>query len=221
MPLTTCREDEEEDYCEDADDDEADYDTIARKTAAFRIDAIISKATDQLIEGSNKDRGFGENWSTAEDASSSISAPRRKVVKSQARHGPSAAQTAQRAAAIERILVAPRQPALLRSFAAEQDFGRIPPCVQRVHAELEDELEYISTLHEHREVPKVHVRLLEKGEREQLLHGLKLKFKRSSASYLQAPARSKLRAELEAEMASIKEDIESLSRQYIFVEADS
>merc|ERR1712187_511442 len=93
-----------------------------------------------------------------------------------------------------------------------------PMFLRSVEAELAFEQEYITSLHDPAEEPKALVRLLAQDEKDELVQGLKQQFQHATACYLKAAPKSRSKAELEAELAKIKRDIESLSRPYIFVE---
>lgn len=127
-----------------------------------------------------------------------------------------------RAAAIAQVLAAARCAADVRACAASfgGGFGRVPVFLRPVVAELDSEQRYISLLHEPREIPKNRVRLLAKGEKDALLGGLKQQFQRTTARYLKEVPKSRSKAVLEAELARIRQDLESLSRPYVFVLED-
>eukprot|EP00931_Biecheleriopsis_adriatica_P117073 TRINITY_DN92627_c0_g1_i1.p1 TRINITY_DN92627_c0_g1~~TRINITY_DN92627_c0_g1_i1.p1 ORF type:complete len:252 (-),score=70.70 TRINITY_DN92627_c0_g1_i1:13-768(-) len=201
VALSTCLEEEEP--------DEVDDDQITGADAACRVGAIISLATDEYA---------GEKDAQDADASATRGQARSQA-RSAGRSGTEKA--AQRGAEIARLLAQPRQAAELREYAAKQDFWRVPAFLRETQADFHEEEEYIASLNEPREAPKRPVRLLAQGEKELLIQGLKQQFQRATASYLKAAPKSRSRAELEEELERIKQDIDNLSRPYIFVEAES
>lgn len=183
-------------------DAEGDIDEFAQHDAALRIDAMISRITDQLAEVATQK-------------------PRRVAGQRQARAAPAAAAlNPQCGAVIARVLATPRRSAEVRTYVAEHGFGRIPAFVREIEAELDEERKYIVSLPEAREAPRSTVRLLAQGEKDMLVHGLKFQLQRAAADCDQAPPDGQFREELEAEVSRIMQDIESLSRPYIFVEDD-
>ncbi|CAE8690023.1 unnamed protein product [Polarella glacialis] len=192
-----------------------DYDDEVRATdAVSRVGAIISQATDQLGESPLPDQvDYAE-----------IPSPSRGG-RGQARARPmgtGAERAPHRGAEIaQALLLAPRCPEDVRSYASRRGHGRVPDCLVDFQEELEDEQQYIESLAEPLEAPERYVRLLASSEKDLLIRGLKQQFARATASFLKVAAKSRSRAKLEEELSRIRQDIDNLSRPYIFVEAMS
>merc|ERR1711924_37696 len=125
-------------------------------------------------------------------------------------------------AEIAKILKAVHEPADIRRYAERSCFRRLPGYLREVSEVLEAEQEYITSLPAPRdEAPKACVRLLKDEERTHLIQGLRLQFQQISAKVLKEKPRSKDRSNLEADLKRIQQDIDNLSRPYIFVEVKS
>ncbi|CAK9009928.1 unnamed protein product [Durusdinium trenchii] len=123
---------------------------------------------------------------------------------------------------ISKLLASPRRYTELREYVKYQDFWRVPHFFRDMEADLEDEEEYIESLHMPEEdEPKRRVRLLAQSEREFLIQGLRQQFQKATAAYLTAAAaapNSRPKEHLE-DLERIKQDIANLSHPYVFVEA--
>lgn len=210
----------EEDDTAGGDDDD---DVVSGVHAASRVDAIISQVTCRLAEAAVNEVGDGAELppplSPGSTAGGPLSPQRRRVRQmgtgaTATRARPAGALNAE----IAQILAVPRQPSEVREYVARRKFGKTPPFLRNVEAVLRAEQDYIVSLQKPREAPKTVVRLLSEGEKDELIRGLKQQFQYATACYLQAAPKSRSKNELEAELARIKQDIESLSRPYIFVE---
>lgn len=126
----------------------------------------------------------------------------------------------QRGAEIAKVLQSLSKTVDISKYADRAGFGRTPPYLREASSVLDAEQEYIISLHEPRleEAPKNLVRLLQQGERDELLQGLRHQFQQASARVLKAKPRSQARTDVEGELQRIKGDIASLSRPYIFVQ---
>mmetsp|Transcript_34737 Transcript_34737/g.63142 ORF Transcript_34737/g.63142 Transcript_34737/m.63142 type:complete len:249 (-) Transcript_34737:121-867(-) len=199
VALSTCLEEEEPEDADEADD-------ICGHHAADRVGAIITNATDELIE---------VNGLVAATPSGSRGAQARAGLM-----GTGAERAPQRGSEIAKLLAQPRRTTELRSYLESQQFWKVPHFLRDLEADFQDEEEYIMSVQEEREAPTKLVRLLETGEKEFLVQGLKQQFQRATASFLKADPKSRSKKELEEELERIKQDIENISRPYIFVEAE-
>eukprot|EP00929_Paragymnodinium_shiwhaense_P091660 TRINITY_DN5155_c0_g1_i1.p1 TRINITY_DN5155_c0_g1~~TRINITY_DN5155_c0_g1_i1.p1 ORF type:complete len:254 (-),score=92.88 TRINITY_DN5155_c0_g1_i1:233-994(-) len=211
-------DDEEED--EEADEDE-EVDGASRR-AASRVESIITKVTDQLAEAAaDAEDVLADDEEAATVATGDHS---RSPASNNSRGAKGAVATKRsrrnvaRGADIARILAAPKKPPEVRQYIAEKDFGRVPVFLREVTAELDAEQRYIVSLHEPRDPPNVFVRLLTQVEKDHLVKGLKVRFQQATAKYLKATPKSRSKADLEAELEKIAQDIQNLDRPYIFVE---
>lgn len=189
--------------------DESGEDGGPDSVAAVRVDAIIGRATDQL---------FGFDDGDAEWADASPSNARRTRPRT-GQTAPKRVANPKREAEIAEILAAPAPPAEVRAYVERTDYGRVPPYMREILDGLEGEARYIMSLPDEPDKPRRIVRLLAAGERELLLRGLKQQFQQATAIYLRTGPKNRKKDELEAELESIKQDIENISRPYIFVEA--
>jgi len=205
--------------CTSIDEDEVDLedeDEETRNRAESRVGSIIAQATRQLddaCETADNSQEVGQAPQAMPKASSK-SARRRAM-------GTGATPNLARGAEIAQILAVPQHTVDVRAYAERLGYGRVPPFLREIEAELDAEQEYIVSLQEERKHPKTVVRLLGQHEKEELIQGLKQQLARASAAFLQAPLKSRSREELEAQLQRIKQDIDNLSRPYIFVEDGS
>lgn len=233
---------------EDAGDDDLDDEDCASRRCVSRVDAIISQVTCEYADAAASEAIATEDEATPYcsrhgslhpnasspfgGAGAAVASPSgagsfvgggavsRKVPRAHGGQTRRGGGNAARLAEIAQILAAPKKSAPeVREYVAGNDFGRVPRYLQNVTLELDEEQEYIISLHERprEEAPKVFVRLLTQGEKEELVLGLKQRFQFATARYLKERPKGRSKDALEAELGKIKQDIESLSRPYIFV----
>lgn len=123
---------------------------------------------------------------------------------------------------IANIIAAGRNPSQVRAYVELRNFGRVPPFLAELRSEIDEEQERIAALQEEmeEEMPRRPVRLLAQGEKDELIYGLKQQLQQATAMYSNASPTSRYKDELEDEMERLTQDIENLSRPYIFVEDD-
>lgn len=211
--------------------DELDEDSF-RQDAQLRVGAIIGRVTHQL-EGISDDRS--QMQEPPEPSQASATAATAELVKAVACSTPKqqasptrpkpppmgtgAVPNKQRGDDIAKILKASRGPAEIRRYAERVGFGRRPGHMREVATSLDAEQQYILSLHEQKEDgPKALVRVLEEGEKAKIIQALRMQFQQVSAHALKAKPRSKARSDLEVALERIRQDMDNLSRPYIFVE---
>mmetsp|Transcript_6654 Transcript_6654/g.14525 ORF Transcript_6654/g.14525 Transcript_6654/m.14525 type:complete len:255 (-) Transcript_6654:248-1012(-) len=208
-------------------DEKEDEDSRLFAHAASRVDHIITTATDRLVETPVDREKDVVLLHVEDDREVHPSGPRAAKVGAKRppppaarRVAPTASSSSSTARGLEIAAKLSERPQGPCEHVARNDFYRMPAGLQQVATELDEEQRYIASLSQPQEDgPKVRVRLLESGEKELLIRGLKLRFQQTTASCLQAGPKGKRRAALEAELEQIKQDIDNLNRPYIFVEA--
>eukprot|EP00930_Biecheleria_cincta_P086815 TRINITY_DN76064_c0_g1_i1.p1 TRINITY_DN76064_c0_g1~~TRINITY_DN76064_c0_g1_i1.p1 ORF type:complete len:266 (-),score=38.02 TRINITY_DN76064_c0_g1_i1:81-878(-) len=217
MSLSVCLE-------EDEPDEVDEFDAGEGVDAASRVDAIITRATDQLVEDSSTvvltDR-HNTKQLRAGDGAGSSSPSRPRQAQAQVLMGTGAKPAPHKAPEIARILAKPTTVVGVHSYAAANGFWRVPEYFAEMQIDFEEEEDYIRSLRETMESPSRRVRLLAQSEKECLVNGLKQQFQKATAIYLKATPGTRDREELDNELARIKRDIDNLSRPFIFVEADN
>lgn len=199
---------------EESDSDGSEVcDTRLLDHAVSRVDLIIASATDRLED--TPEPTLADAAAQGELPARGAAARRRRLQR--ARAIKASCPNPAREAEIARILAA-RHPSAMRAYVERDGYHRVPPCLRKVTAELDAEQRYIVSLQEPGEASQALVRLLKRGEKEELLLGLRKRFQQVSARVLNAGQRTKARAELDQELASIKLDIDRLNQPYIFVE---
>lgn len=213
MSLSVCLE-------EDEPDEVDEFDAGEGIDAASRIDAIITRATDELVEDSSTlvltDRQSTKQPQAGDGAG--FSSPSRQA-QARVLMGTGAKPAPHKAPEIARILAKPSTVVGVHSYAAAHGFWRVPEYFEEMQGDFEEEEDYIRSLCGTRETPNRRVRLLAQSEKECLVSGLKQQFQKATAIYLKATPGTRDREELDNELARIKRDIDNLSRPYIFVEA--
>mmetsp|Transcript_60979 Transcript_60979/g.113154 ORF Transcript_60979/g.113154 Transcript_60979/m.113154 type:complete len:217 (+) Transcript_60979:168-818(+) len=194
--------------CENAEEDER-----LDAHATSRVDHIIAAAANRSVETPVEGDKDVVLVQVEEDALPEQSRPPQMRAAN-----PFIGESAMKGLEIARLLARAKPAVYLRDYVAREDYCRIPQGLAQVNSELDEEQRYINSLQEPIEPSGAIVRLLESGEKEILIRGLKLRFQHTSAHCLAAGAKTEKRAELEAELEQIKQDIDNLSRPYIFVE---
>lgn len=206
---------------------EEEPDASYEEDAIFRLDAIIDKAANEVVESNNMLElpleVFPKNDedSLLVHAATPASCSRKRTNE---RHmGTGGVWNPARGADIAKILHTPRRSEDVREYAVKAGYGRMPSHLRQVNAELDAEQQYIGALESPREdPPKAQVRLLRQGEKDVLIAGLKQQFQQATACILKAPkAKGGLKDELEERLGRLRQDIENLSRPYVFVEAEA
>lgn len=218
-------------------------DEMAGDAASARVDAIIAKATGTLSICDGPWRGpsldspsparallvtgpptYSEPFFPNSPAASSLARRARKAMRPMGTGAvPNAARGHEVREEIANIVAAKRCPAEVRAYVENRDFGRVPPFFEELRLEMEEEQERIASMQEREvesESPRQPVRLLAQVEKDTLIRGLKQQLQHTTAMYLSAAPKSRCRAELEGELERITQDIDNLSRPYIFVEDD-
>lgn len=216
VSLSVCLEEDEPDEIDE-------FDVGEGVDAASRVDAIITRATDQLVEDSSTvvltDRQSTSQPQAGDGAGSS--SPSRRQAQARVLMGTGATPAPHKAPEIARLLAKPSTVANVHSYAAAHGFWRVPEFFEEMQMDFEEEEDYIRSLCEAREAPSRRVRLLAQDEKACLVNGLKQQFQKATANYLKATPGTRDREELDNELARIKRDIDNLSRPYIFVEAEN
>jgi len=197
-----------------------------KEDAKFRVDTIIGKATCEVSEDSAQMQESAiDDAETVELAGQGVpqAAPAHLAQPALPIMGTGGVPNPHRGGDIAKILKALNEPAEVQRYAERSGFGRTPGHLRQMAEELDDEQRYIISLHEPREdnSPKPLVRILHQGEKDELLQGLRLQFQQASACVLKAKPRSQDRLEFETELQRIRQDIDALSRPYIFVQVSS
>lgn len=214
----------------DPSEDEPDEGAL-REDAQLRIGAIIGRATHQLDDVSEEATPTAYVVESVEPATSAgpdvaepaiLPSPNQRSQPRVALMGTGGVPNPQRAPEIAKILKSIRAPSEVRRYAERAGVGRMPGHLRKATEVLEAEQQYIMSLQEPKEVgPKSLVRLLEPSEKNELLQGLRMQFQQASARTLKEKPRSRARSELEAELRRLRQDIDNLSRPYIFVQVKS
>lgn len=193
----------------------------------FRVDDIIDRAANEIVVAAEfHEYSIEPPCNFEEQDSLLVHAPTPSASRGQrtmGRHmGTGGKWDPARGADIAKILHAPRRPSEVREYAAKAQYWRVPNYLRQVAEELDAEQRYIVSLDNSREdQPKAPVRLLRQGEKDELVHGLKQQFQQASACILKAGKKSGAKAKLEERLGRISQDIENLSRPYIFVQAEA
>lgn len=187
--------DEDEPDDEEEDDDEYALWDGCGQHALRRVDAITSRAIDQLDESFST-----EVIENGVDSPSQPADRRRKVARGRrCLMGTGAAPNPNKGPQIAQILkTAPELPAQVWEYASEKDFGRVPHFLRQLRTELDAEQDYIDLLREPRPraEPKTVVRLLTQSEKDDLVSALRQKFQFATASYLAAKPGSRSKKEI-------------------------
>mmetsp|Transcript_11770 Transcript_11770/g.26647 ORF Transcript_11770/g.26647 Transcript_11770/m.26647 type:complete len:225 (-) Transcript_11770:44-718(-) len=201
-----------ESRCENAEEDDR---VVAH--ANSRVDHIIATAANRSVETPIPEGEKDVVLVQVDEDAHPERRPRPLPMSCRAPN-PFIGESAMKGLEIARLLAQAKPAVYLRDLLAREDYCRVPQGLVQVKSELDEEQRYIDSLPEPVEPSRAIVRLLESGEKEILIRGLKLRFQHTSAHCLAAGAKTERRAELEAELEQIKQDIENLSRPYIFVE---
>ena len=134
--------------------------------------------------------------------------------------------------AVENILSVPRQAAPATDWLKKPNFGTVPPYLRKIKQEISDEYEYIRSMQQQQDDTDAPagMRLLEEGERAQLIDDLKAKWDQVNTQYQQSSVLSlasldtigkvKRKEMYEAQLAQIEKDIEKLSKKTVYVQQD-
>lgn len=204
------------DRVSEEDEDEMSWGDHVENDAVSRVDALISRATDELEESSS-----AEDIDTAAESPGHRAQTRKKLRQARGSTGTGVAPNPQRSNEIAQVLAgAQTMPAQIQAYIVARDFGRVPPFLLQVRAELDAEFQYIDLLPQlqQEEAPRAVVRLLRQAEKDEQISGLRHQFQHVTAAYLATKFGSRSKGNLQAELDKIKRDIDNLSRPYIFVE---
>lgn len=232
-------------YMEGEDDDGEgceSYGELAwEKHASGRVDHIIAKATDQLIEAAGVfDSSYDQALSPSPTApspglhtgDSSTSSALKKEESKPSQHrqtllmGTGGKPDPSRGIEISSIISAGRQSRDVNQYLDRRSYGKTPSYLHRVMSNIDAEQRYIMGLHAFREdedsnEPRACFRVLTSGEKQELVSGLKQEFQQATAKLLKAGKKCAQKADLETELVRIKKDIDDMSQPYIFVKAES
>jgi len=130
--------------------------------------------------------------------------------------------------AVENILAVPKKTDVRQvSYMNKKGYGKVPAYLEKVKAEIQDEYNYIQQMQEAYEEQGedgCRTRVLNDGERMEMIEGLKTNWDRINKAYqtlsftLDTPAKKQRKEEFEAQLEQIERDIERLSKGAIFVE---
>jgi len=133
--------------------------------------------------------------------------------------------------AVENILSVPKRPAEATNWLKKNNYGKVPPYLQKIKGEIMDEYEYIRQMQQAQsEAGPPGMRLLAEEERVALVDDLKQKWDDVNVTYQQTSCldlasldsigKVKRKEMLEAQLAQIEKDIEKLSKKTIYVRTE-
>jgi len=133
--------------------------------------------------------------------------------------------------AVENILSVPKRAAEPTNWLKKNNYGKVPPYLQKIKGEIMDEYEYIRQMQQAQsEAGPPGMRLLEEEERVALVDDLKQKWDDVNVQYQQTSCLSlasldsigkvKRKEMYEAQLAQIEKDIEKLSKKSIYVRTE-
>lgn len=226
-------------------DEEAVCEALARPMTASCVDSAVLRSTGSAAAGGevlNLEMEVDSPCSPEAEALSpagaavvspahAVAPPQgassKKVARSR-RHGGSMGMQASCGAEVARLLVASRSSGgqlseRLRDYAAGSrgGFGRVPAAFVPGVAALEGEERYILSLIEPHEAPRERVRLLAKGEKERRLRELRQQVHQATAIYSQAKPRSKTKANAQAELTRLREEVAFHEQPYVFLKVEA
>lgn len=130
--------------------------------------------------------------------------------------------------AVEAILAVPKRPKdETADFRSKPDYGKVPRYLERVKKEVDAEYRYVAGLSEDaHSVARDRMRLIPDAERAELIDGLKTRWEALNRDYqrtsvsVDSPSKIARKENLEAEMDQVERDIDTLSRQFVFMRVD-
>ncbi|KAL1511052.1 hypothetical protein AB1Y20_005876 [Prymnesium parvum] len=132
--------------------------------------------------------------------------------------------------AVENILAVPKRTPEAVDWLKKPHFGQVPPYLQKIKKEINDEYTYIRSMQQQQQDASVipaGMRLLPDEERLKLIDELKAKWDSVNSTYQQSSVLSlasldtigkvKRKEMYEAQLAQIEKDIEKLSKKFVYV----
>jgi len=133
--------------------------------------------------------------------------------------------------AVENILAVPKRQPEGTDWLKKNNYGKVPPYLQKIKGEIMDEYEYIRAMQQQQsEAGPPGMRLMQDDERLSLINDLKQKWDDVNVLYQQTSVLSlasldtigkvKRKEMYEAQLAQIEKDIEKLSKKNIYVKEE-
>jgi len=128
---------------------------------------------------------------------------------------------------VEAILQAPKKQITTDDdFMNKDDFGKVPPYLERIRGDIQAEMDYIKQVQDHEQASAQVTRPMSNEERQALIQKLKAKWEEVNSEYqlgthltkLDTVGKTRRKEELESKLNQIEKDIEKLKRDNILVD---